>query len=37
MPVVRIRNALMGFMLGLIEAILLPLGMAVWLWHETEE
>ena len=33
----RLRNAALGFVLGLVGAILLPLGMAVWLWCETEE
>ena len=35
--VIRLRNAALGFILGLIGSILLPLGMAVWLWCETEE
>ena len=33
----RLRNAALGFVLGLIVAFLLPLGMAVWLWSETED
>lgn len=33
----RLRNAALGFVLGLVMAVLLPLGMAVWLWSETEE
>ena len=35
--VLRLRNAAAGFVLGLIGAVLLPIGMAVWLWSETEE
>lgn len=35
--VLRLRNAALGFVLGLLATILLPLGMAVWLWSETEE
>ena len=35
--VLRPRNAALGFVLRLLAAVLLPFGMAVWLWCETEE
>ena len=35
--VLRLRNAALGLVLGLALALLFPLGMAVWLWCETEE
>ena len=35
--VIRLRNAAAGFVLGLVLAALLPIGMAVWLWSETED
>lgn len=33
----HLRNAALGFVIGLLAAVLLPLGMAVWLWSETED
>ena len=37
MSTAKIRNAAIGFVLGLFAAVLLPIGMAVWLWRETDE
>lgn len=33
----HLRNAAIGFVVGLPLAALLPIGMAVWLWAETED
>ena len=34
--IARLRNAAIGFVLGLILMVVLPFGMAAWLWSETD-
>lgn len=34
---IHLRNAVIGFVLGLIIAFFLPIGMAIWLWSESDE
>lgn len=34
--IAKLRNAAIGFVIGLVLAFVLPFAMAAWLWSETD-